>query len=431
MAWNNTSRFSKVTDIEQVHLIFMSHLDVGFTGLITEVLSLYPSTFYPRSLALSAAMRAVPNSTDRFIYTTHPWLLSLFFHCPELVLSGQQLACPSEAEQQAVRAAIAAGDIAFHAAPYNVEWEVAFNAEMVAGFFSLAKGLAEELGMPAPTVASVRDVPGFTRALIPLLVQNNITAISEGVNPETLPPQLASPAVWRDEASNSSVLYMQHSWGYGASARGSRQVGDSNCAVVIGHSHALCFLFRGEGTGPPDNVGQVQAAFASLRAEFPNASVFASTFENYVQSLAAIQDILPVVTSESGETWINGVAAHPAKLTLYREGAAAYAACLHSGDCDPADPRIKDFLRFFIKVSWQSPAQLACAVQRSSPLPPSNLPLSPSLSLPCCLLLRRPQSTPGAFPLSATPLTGAMQPSMQRAPQTQTSSDMRTPGWSS
>lgn len=226
--WNNTSTWIKRTNVTKVHLLFMSHLDVGFTGLIADVVNEYPSTFYPRALSLSAQMRAL-NGTDRFVYTTHPWLLYLFFHCPDMTLSGIPLACPDNATAVAVRAGLLSGDLLMHAAPFNVEWEVVLNQAMGQQFFSLGKQLAVELGMPAPRTASVRDVPGVTRGLLPLLASVNVTTLSEGVNPQTGPAVLPLVSVWRDAASGASVQYVQHNGGYGGGP-----LRDSNCARVPG-----------------------------------------------------------------------------------------------------------------------------------------------------------------------------------------------------
>lgn len=47
IAWNNTSEWAKDVPIDTVHLIFMSHLDVGFTDLVAPSLNTYFNTYYP------------------------------------------------------------------------------------------------------------------------------------------------------------------------------------------------------------------------------------------------------------------------------------------------------------------------------------------------------------------------------------------------
>lgn len=54
--------------------------------------------------------------SDRFIYTTQPYILSLYLDCHP----GMGLHCPGEAAVAAVRAAIKRGAISWHAMPFNV-----------------------------------------------------------------------------------------------------------------------------------------------------------------------------------------------------------------------------------------------------------------------------------------------------------------------
>ena len=63
-----------------------------------------------------------------------------------------------------------------HGAPHLRQNENAFNEEMLDVQFQLARDLADELGVSRPTTVSLRDVPGTTRAVIPHLIRNNITA---------------------------------------------------------------------------------------------------------------------------------------------------------------------------------------------------------------------------------------------------------------
>ena len=361
VSWNNTSEWTKVTPVDTVHLLFMSHLDVGFTGLINEVLQSYISSHFPRAAALSAAMRAACKGPkcDAFVYTTHPWLISLYLHCPAWTLAGVRLECPTQQQQADLRASLVSGDLLFHAAPFNVEWENVMTEDMADVFFQLAKDIAAEVGVPAPRTASVRDVPGFTRGIIPLAVRNNVTFISEGVNSETAPPMLLSPSVWLDKDSNTSILYVQHNGGYGrAAGNGDAQVGDGNCARIPGFTQVLCFSFYGEGHGPPDSVEDVQSTFAAFRSLFPNATVVASSFDKFFDALATFAPHLPVNTAEAGESWINGVAGDVSKTVLYRQSALALTACKERGECDMTDKRLRDWGRLVLKTpehTWGLP----------------------------------------------------------------------------
>ena len=51
--------FFQVTPIHSVHLVFMNHLDIGYTNFINPVYNEYIHTYYDRAINLSEAMRVV------------------------------------------------------------------------------------------------------------------------------------------------------------------------------------------------------------------------------------------------------------------------------------------------------------------------------------------------------------------------------------
>jgi hypothetical protein len=202
IAWDNGSWWMKKgpapPPITDVHIIAMNHLDVGYNGipglgLINNIVNRYFSVYFPRAIAVAQALTA-RGEGPRLIYTTHPWLLHLYLHCPDsFTLSNITLVCPAAADVQAMKDAIKRGDIAWHAAAFNTEYENALNPEMIDVQFQLARDLADENGVPRPQTVSLRDVPGTTRSLVPHLVRNNITGISIGVNGGSPAPVMPNP----------------------------------------------------------------------------------------------------------------------------------------------------------------------------------------------------------------------------------------------
>lgn len=71
-----------------------------------------------------------------------------------------------------------------------------------------------------------RDVPGLTRASIPVFVSRGIKAISVGVNAGSAPPGVPwfTPFIWRDEASGTQILAFWHP-GAGVGSRAQRTHG--------------------------------------------------------------------------------------------------------------------------------------------------------------------------------------------------------------
>ena len=79
--WKKHSPQILPSTVHTVHLVFMNHLDIGYTTTINTVNNEYVHDYYTKVAQLADDMRAL-EGTDRFVYTTHPWLMSLFLDCP-------------------------------------------------------------------------------------------------------------------------------------------------------------------------------------------------------------------------------------------------------------------------------------------------------------------------------------------------------------
>ena len=114
-------------------------------------------------------------------------------------------------------------------------------------------------------------------------------------------------------------------------------------------SHAMCWAFRPDNSGPPSSVSEVVAYFNVARAAFPGAAVHASTHDRFVRQLETVQATLPLAAGEVGDA--TSQTADPWKWIFYREASRAYLECKAAGRCDPAqDRRVSEFLRLLIKL---------------------------------------------------------------------------------
>jgi len=151
-------------------LFFRNHLDVGYngiptTGFVNNILNIYFHQYFPRAAVLAQHIRQL-SPTDTFVYTTHPWLLSMFFDCPpDFILAGIQLICPTPDELHLIERAIRTGSITWQGGAMNMqyEWmdERALNLSL-----DLSVSLAKRFNVPVPCVISVRDVPGVPISII-------------------------------------------------------------------------------------------------------------------------------------------------------------------------------------------------------------------------------------------------------------------------
>ncbi|XP_048776556.1 uncharacterized protein LOC125680826 isoform X2 [Ostrea edulis] len=362
--------FASVNDtsnVEFVHVIFMNHLDVGYDGIASEVgfinniLNKYFHEYFPRAVNLSEQLRA-GEYVENFVYTTHPWLLSLFLDCPEnFKLADIPLQCPNETEKEYFEAAIRRGDITWHAGPMNMQLEN-MNELLFQMSLNISFELDKKYGIKRlfPTL-SQRDVPGLTQAVIPSLVQRGISAVSVGVNPGSSPP--AVPPLFRWSFEDDEVMATWHPGGYplkpGPNPAHPGGLSTKDCVVMKGFEHALCFAFISDNGGPPKDILEILGYYEILRKEFPNAKIKGSTFEEYFGEVDKIRNRLPIIREEVGDTWIQGIASDPFKMASYRAISEAVTQCISADVCKMSDPDIASAVRLLIKLpehTWGLPS---------------------------------------------------------------------------
>ena len=325
--------------VETVHVIHSNHFDAGYTASAVSVINTYFDVYFPRALAIGAALRA--NETARnssfptgLHWLTQSYLVQLYLDCPENPNLG--IHCPDKEEIEAMKGGIAAGDITWHAWPNNAELALA-NPFMVAAGVALTHMLDDSLGVPRKTVLSQRDVPGMERSTIPILKNMGIRAFSEGMNERISPPNVPDVFVWEDNGisnatSGDSMLSFWHPRGYGV-------LGDY--LVVPGSSHALAYVWRDDNTGPPLSAAEALSDHVKVSEDFPGATtVVASTLDDFVDAVlkeknGAVVASLPHIQQEIGDSWIWGCASDPKKLAKFR-AAQREISQICAGDKSPS-----------------------------------------------------------------------------------------------
>ncbi|MGC1782416.1 MAG: DUF5054 domain-containing protein [Acidobacteriaceae bacterium] len=275
--------------IKQVLVMFKCHLDVGFTNTQANIIREYFDVYYPGAMRVAAEMRTL--GEDRYVWTTGSWLLYEYLEQADTGL------------RKRMDDAVARGDIAWHALPFNWQTEM-LDRSMIQGSLGLSKSLDRRYGRNT-TGAKMTDVPGHSRGLIGPLVQAGVTFLDIGVNSASTAPQVPSLFLWKNPKGESLIM-MYHRHGYG----GTVVAPNSDVAVSI--------CVRSDNSGP-HTMEEIHSIYASLRRQFPNARVKAATLTEIAHAVEPCRSTLPVVTNEIGDTWIYGVASDPVKVARYRE----------------------------------------------------------------------------------------------------------------
>ncbi len=274
--------------VRVVHVVFKTHLDLGFTDLAQNVAQHYQTTFIPQALDLAQRM-AAEGGPAQFVWTTGSWLIARY------------LEAASPTDRQRMEHAIAQGWVAWHGLPFTTHTEL-LTADLLDHGLAIARRLDDRYGK-VTTAAKMTDVPGHTRALVPFLARRGIHYLHIGVNGCSSAPGVPSLFLW--QGPDGSEVVVNYSHGYGGIIQ------------MPGTEVAMALWMTGDNHGPPA-YESIQTRFQELSKQFPEAQIIASTLNAFGEMAWAHRDQLPIVSGEIGDTWIHGAASDPKKLSQYR-----------------------------------------------------------------------------------------------------------------
>jgi hypothetical protein len=305
--------------IKKLHVVFKTHLDLGFTDLAAEVQRKYFEEYFPAAMQLAEELRTL--GRERFIWTTGSWLVYEYL----------EKASPSDRKR--MEQVIQRGYLAWHAMPFTTHSEL-MDASLFAFGLSLSQELDRRFGRQT-IAAKMTDVPGHTRGIVPLLAGAGVRLLHIGVNPASAVPRVPPAFRWRSADGSEIMVIYQGEYG--------------SIFTLPGCEQGLAFSHSNDNIGP-QNLEQVQQTFAQLRVQFPGCEVFASTLDAFAQALLPFADSLPLVTAEIGDTWIQGIGSDPLLVSHFRRLSALRRARLARDPGLIDDARFKAFSRRLLTV---------------------------------------------------------------------------------
>ncbi len=271
-----------------IHLVYKTHLDIGFTDHAAKVRAQYHERFIPQAIETGEHFFAEDPNNPKFIWTTGAWLIwdHLNSQSPERV--------------RRLERAIERGLITWHALPYTTHSELMSPAVFRAGL-SYAQELDQRFGRRT-TAAKMTDVPGHTLGIVPLLAEAGVRFLHLGVNGASPVPEVPDAFRWRAPDGSEVVVQYQKSYG--------------ETAFLPGFTTGLGFAHTGDNLGP-QTVPHTIDVLREMSTEYPDATIRASTLDAYGEALWARRDEFPIVELELGDSWIYGVASDPTKVKRY------------------------------------------------------------------------------------------------------------------
>lgn len=274
-------------NIKKVHVIYKTHLDIGFTDMGQTVLDKYVNEHIPHAIRLALELNREDNK--KFIWTVGSFLIDYYMKHAK------------QEEAELLEEAIEKGYICWHGIAVTTHTEL-MDRDLFEYSLSLNKRLNERFHKQ--TIASkMTDVPGHTRAVIEPLNKAGIRYLHIGVNASSMVPHVPKVFVWKQGEYEIIVQY--------ASAYG-------DTLFMEGLDEVLEFAHTGDNLGP-QSAEAVEEEFKRIQALYPNARVEASTLDEFAKVLLKVKESLPVIEEEIGDTWIHGIASDPWKVSRYKE----------------------------------------------------------------------------------------------------------------
>lgn len=267
----------------EILVIFKTHLDLGYTDLAANIERRYMEDFIPHALDLAEAMK---DSDDNFVWTTGSWLISRFLE-------------KSPDADRMVRA-INNHLISWHALPFTMHVEM-MDEPLYEYGLTISKKLDERFGRKTIAAKST-DVPGFTKAAVPILARNGVKFIHIGVNGVSAMPDVPPIFKWRVGDSEIIVVYDKS---YGG------------ITELPGTDKLLCFAMTNDNQGP-QSPEDIRAFYDKLRADYPGAKIRSTDLNEVAQILIDADPALPIVDCEIGDSWNHGYQSDPKKQMTYR-----------------------------------------------------------------------------------------------------------------
>ena len=317
--------------LTKVHVVYKTHLDLGYTDLAVNVLRRYREDFIPTAIRLARELLDETGRRD-FVWTTGSWLVA------------HALKYGTRSQRVELDAAIRDGLVAWHALPFSTQTEMQSRKTIQHGI-EVTRRLDAEYGR-VTTAGKMTDVPGHTIGLVPALAAAGIRYFHVGVNPASPVPDV--PDHFRWIAPDGSEVVTSYDSSYG-SDEATAQV-----KRVPGANEALFFAFTNDNTGPPSR-DSVRSLLDSLRSRYPDAEVAGSDLDTFGRIAWEAREHLPIFDLEIGDSWIYGAASDPTLLSRFTRLQRLREQWLAEGrleEHDEIDWTLGDRLALIAEHSW-------------------------------------------------------------------------------
>lgn len=273
--------------MKKIIVVSKTHLDLGFTDYSENIKEKYINSFIPSAIELAGKVNT--ENKKNFIWTTGSWIIK------------EALETPDKNQKLKLIKALENGDIVAHALPFTMHSEVLDKDTFEYGM-SIVKKLDKISGRKT-VAAKMTDVPGHTKAIVPILAKHGIKLLHIGVNGASAIPEVPECFLWKCDGEEIVVIY---SGTYGGAFK------SEFCEEILYFDHTL----DNHGAPSPEKVLK---KLDSIQKQYPGYTVSAGTLDEFAEIIWENRTKLPVYEGEIGDSWIHGSASDPFKSAALRE----------------------------------------------------------------------------------------------------------------
>ena len=289
--------------LSQIVVVFKTHFDIGYTDMASNIVQRYRTTMMDKALEVVDKNRDLPPE-QQFVWTVSGWPMHKIL---------QDWPGQSPQRKERVEKALREGRFVVHGLPFTTHTEL-FEAEDLVRGLGYSARLTRRLGLDLPRDGKMTDVPEHTWMMATLLKQAGIDFMMIGCNGGSAP--LKVPWLYWWEGPDGSRVLTFYSPEYG-----------TELAPPPGWPYRtwLACLHTGDNHGPP-RPDEVKAVLDQAAKQFPGVKVRIGRLSDFGDAILAEKPDLPVIRSDSPDTWIHGPMSDPAGAKLARNTRPLIAA---------------------------------------------------------------------------------------------------------
>lgn len=277
--------------VKEVVVVFKTHYDIGYTDLVTNVLTRYRTTFVDNAMKIIEESQSLPPDRQ-FVWTIPGWPLQ------QMLWPGQT----PERRDELLRA-LKSGRLALHALPFNTETEGLDLEDLVRGMIFSTR-LSRENGLPIPRAAKMTDVPEHTWVMPTLLKHAGVDFFQIGCNGGSAAMHV--PLLFWWEGPDGSRLLTCYSTNYGT-----QLIPPEDWP----YRTWLALIMAGDNHGPPSHQ-DVEKLLTQAAQELPGVKIKFGRLEDFYDAIITEKNKIPVVRGDMPDTWIHGYESMPIETKL-------------------------------------------------------------------------------------------------------------------